>query len=67
MTEVPAKSDPALSISWLRYVKEHPLRARLLALVGDRPRSAGELATALGESPAVVAYHWQVLKRAGLL
>jgi DNA-binding transcriptional ArsR family regulator len=65
--EVPGKADPALGDSWLSYAKKHPLRARLLALAKERPSTVAELAKALGEPPVVVAYHWRVLKRAGLL
>jgi DNA-binding transcriptional ArsR family regulator len=60
-------ADPALDGRWRAYAQEHPLRARLLALVSERGRSLPELVEVLKQPPALVSYHWRVLEMAGLL
>ncbi len=65
--EVPAKADPALDDAWLRYAREHSLRAQMLALVAQQPLSLAELSETLDQPPTLVAYHWRVLEMAGLL
>lgn len=64
--EGPTK-DPGLGNPWLTYAREHPLRAQLLALVDEQRLEPAELAKALDQSLAVVAYHREVLETAGLL
>jgi DNA-binding transcriptional ArsR family regulator len=44
-----------------------PTRRRLLRLVGDRPRKAGELAEAFPVSRPAVSKHLRVLREAGLV
>jgi DNA-binding transcriptional ArsR family regulator len=44
-----------------------PTRRRLLRLVGERPRKAGELATAFPVSRPAVSKHLRVLREAGLI
>lgn len=44
----------------------NPLRRQLLKRAGE-PRSCGELAAALGETPQKVYYHVKVLERAGAI
>ena len=63
----PTKADPGLDEHWLAYARKHPLRAQLLTLERERRRSWPEAVGALKQPPALVAYHWQVLKAAGLL
>ena len=44
-----------------------PTRRRAIELLGERPRSAGELAGALGLSPPAMSRHLRVLKEGGLV
>src|SRR5688500_18142613 len=44
-----------------------PTRRRVVALVGERPRRAGELAEATGMSPPAMSRHLRVLLEAGLV
>ena len=44
-----------------------PTRRRLLRLVGDRPRKAGELAEVFPVSRSAVSKHLRVLREAGLV
>ncbi|MBN8844690.1 MAG: winged helix-turn-helix transcriptional regulator [Sphingomonadales bacterium] len=44
-----------------------PKRRRALALLGERPRSAGELAEALGLAPPAMSRHLRTLKEGGLV
>lgn len=44
-----------------------PTRRRLLRLVGERPRKAGELAEAFPVSRPAVSKHLRVLREAGLV
>ncbi len=44
-----------------------PVRRRGVELLAARPRRAGELATELGVSPAVMSRHLRVLREAGLV
>ena len=44
-----------------------PTRRRLLRLVGERPRKAGELANAFPVSRPAVSKHLRVLREAGLV
>ncbi len=63
--ELEQKETPALD-SWRAYARHHPLRARIRdALARGGSRDTAELASALGESPALVEYHRQVLAMAG--
>jgi DNA-binding transcriptional ArsR family regulator len=60
---------PIKSIDDPRYVKamSHPLRVRILAMLGERKASPKQLAGWLGTSLGTVAYHVRTLERAGLV
>jgi DNA-binding transcriptional ArsR family regulator len=57
------------SIDDPRYVKamSHPLRVRILAMLGERKASPNELAQVLDASIGTVAYHVRTLERLGLI
>ncbi|HET7465450.1 MAG TPA: metalloregulator ArsR/SmtB family transcription factor [Candidatus Dormibacteraeota bacterium] len=42
-------------------------RRRILALVRDRPRAVGDVATSLGMSQQIASHHLRVLRGAGLV
>ncbi len=44
-----------------------PKRRRAIELLGERPRSAGELADALGLAPPAMSRHLRALKEGGLV
>jgi DNA-binding transcriptional ArsR family regulator len=44
-----------------------PTRRRVIELLGDRERRAGELATAVGTSAPVMSRHLRILLEAGLV
>jgi DNA-binding transcriptional ArsR family regulator len=44
-----------------------PVRRRAVELLAERPRRAGELATAVGVSPPVMSRHLRVLREAALV
>ena len=44
-----------------------PKRRRAIELLGEHPRSAGELAAELGLAPAAMSRHLRALKEAGLV
>ena len=44
-----------------------PKRRRAIELLGERPRSAGELASALGLAPPAMSRHLRTLKQGGLV
>ncbi|HMO75143.1 MAG TPA: helix-turn-helix domain-containing protein [Sphingopyxis sp.] len=44
-----------------------PARRRAVELIGERPRSAGELAAALGLAPPAMSRHLRALKAGGLV
>lgn len=44
-----------------------PARRRAIELLGERPRSAGELAGALGLAPPAMSRHLRALKAGGLV
>ncbi|PQM28975.1 transcriptional regulator [Sphingopyxis lindanitolerans] len=44
-----------------------PKRRRAIALLGERPRSAGALAVALGLAPPAMSRHLRALKAGGLV
>ncbi|WP_422061113.1 ArsR/SmtB family transcription factor [Sphingopyxis sp.] len=44
-----------------------PKRRRVIELLGERPRSAGELAGALGLAPPAMSRHLRALKEGGLV
>ncbi len=44
-----------------------PVRRRAVELIGQRPRSAGELARELGLAPPAMSRHLRVLKEGGLV
>lgn len=60
---------PITNIDDPRYVKamSHPLRIRILAILGERTASPVELAQWLDASLGVVAYHVRTLHRFGLI
>jgi DNA-binding transcriptional ArsR family regulator len=60
---------PIKSIDDPRYVKamSHPLRVRILAMLGERRASPNELAGLLGVTLGTVAYHVRTLERIGLI
>jgi DNA-binding transcriptional ArsR family regulator len=60
---------PITNIDDPRYVKamSHPLRVRILALLGERVASPVELAGWLDASLGTVAYHVRTLERIGLI
>jgi len=60
---------PITTIDDPRYVKamSHPLRVRILAILGERTASPVELAQWLDASLGVVAYHVRTLHRVGLI
>ena len=60
---------PIKSIDDPRYVKamSHPLRVRILAMLGERRSSPRELAELLGATLGTTAYHVRTLERLGLV
>ena len=44
-----------------------PVRRRAIEMLGERPRSAGELAGALGLAPPAMSRHLRALKEGGLV
>lgn len=60
---------PITNIEDPRYVKAlaHPLRIRLLALLGDREASPVQLAEHVDATLGTVAYHVRTLERLGLI
>src|SRR4051794_20127948 len=62
MASVPPIDDP-------RYVKamSHPLRVRILAMLGERTASPNQLAKWLEQPLGTVAYHVRTLERLGLI
>jgi DNA-binding transcriptional ArsR family regulator len=60
---------PIRGIDDPRYVKamSHPLRVRVLAMLGERKASPNQLAGWLGVNLGTVAYHVRTLERAGLI
>ena len=44
-----------------------PKRRRAIELLGERPRSAGELAADLGLAPPAMSRHLRALKESGLV
>jgi DNA-binding transcriptional ArsR family regulator len=46
---------------------DDPTRRRVLELLSDKPRRAGELATAAGTSPPVMSRHLRILLETGLV
>jgi DNA-binding transcriptional ArsR family regulator len=44
-----------------------PTRRRVIELLGERPRRAGELSTGAGTSPPVMSRHLRILLQAGLV
>lgn len=44
-----------------------PVRRRAVELIGERPRSAGELARELGLAPPAMSRHLRALKEGGLV
>lgn len=61
------KDKPGLGSRRLAYALEHPLRAEMVAALGQRPMNPEELAASLGKPLRRVAYHYQVLEQAGAL
>lgn len=62
------RQDPALSAIADRFrALSDPVRLRLLDLLRDGERGAGELARASGASPANVSHHLALLRRLGLV
>jgi len=64
-----ADEGPVTSIDDPRYVRAlaHPLRIRLLAMLGERRASPTELSARLGEPIGNVAYHVRTLHNLGLI
>jgi DNA-binding transcriptional ArsR family regulator len=60
---------PIKSIDDPRYVKamSHPLRVRILAMLGERKSSPRELAELLGATLGTTAYHVRTLERLALI
>jgi DNA-binding transcriptional ArsR family regulator len=60
---------PIKSIDDPRFVKamSHPLRVRILAMLGERKSSPRELAQLLGATLGTTAYHVRTLERLGLI
>ncbi len=52
---------PDLTGPWPAYVLEHPLRARMAAMLDQCPMDLPELAEALDEPLTRVTYHYGVL------
>jgi DNA-binding transcriptional ArsR family regulator len=46
---------------------EHPIRAKILAILGERSASAAEIAKSIGEPAAKVRYHLRALVKSGLI
>ena len=44
-----------------------PHRRRVIDLLGERPRAAGELARAVGLAPAAMSRHLRMLRQSGLV
>jgi DNA-binding transcriptional ArsR family regulator len=61
--------EPITEIDDPRYVKamSHPLRVRILAMLGERTASPNQLAGWLGASLGTTAYHVRVLDSLGLV
>ena len=62
MTALPAHSG---EVAWQALSDGN--RRRILALVRDRPRAVGEVATELGVSQQIASHHLRVLHTAGLV
>jgi DNA-binding transcriptional ArsR family regulator len=60
---------PITSVDDPRFVKamSHPLRVRILAMLGERKSSPRELAELLGATLGTTAYHVRTLERLGLI
>ena len=63
------RTKPVLTIDDPRYVKamSHPLRVRILAMLGERTASPNQLAGWLGATLGTTAYHVRVLESLGLI
>jgi DNA-binding transcriptional ArsR family regulator len=67
--EAATQMRPIKTIDDPRYVKamSHPLRVRILAMLGERKASPRQLAQLLGSSLGTTAYHVRTLERLGLI
>jgi DNA-binding transcriptional ArsR family regulator len=63
------RSKPVTTIDDPRYVKAmgHPLRVRILAILGERTASPNQLSGWLGATLGTTAYHVRVLDSLGLI
>ena len=59
------RSAPALDRTLAALADPH--RRRIIELLGDRPRRAGELADAVGLHPPALSRHLRTLKAGGLI
>jgi DNA-binding transcriptional ArsR family regulator len=57
----------ATEVDELFAVLADPTRRRVVQLLGERPRRAGDLATAVGVSAPVVSRHLRILLAAGVV
>lgn len=59
-----AKERPALDERYVAYLLSHPLRARIVAELRERPWTPGQLAELLQQPRRRIAYHYGVLRAA---
>jgi DNA-binding transcriptional ArsR family regulator len=57
----------ALTVDGILAALADPHRRRVIELLGEQPRRAGELAEAVGLSPPALSRHLRILKTSGLI
>ncbi len=62
-----ATAEKASSLDRTLTALADPCRRRVIELLGERPRAAGELAKLLGMSPAAMSRHLRTLRASGLV
>jgi len=62
----PARAAPGVAADPFEALGD-PQRRAILALLGDRPRAVGELASLLPVTRPAVSHHLRLLKEAGLV
>src|ERR1700748_2947481 len=65
MSASAGRKDEALDAPLAALADPH--RGRVIDLLGDRPRPAGELARAVGLTPAAMSRHLRTLRQSGLV
>jgi DNA-binding transcriptional ArsR family regulator len=64
---LPASSGALLSVDRTLAALADPERRKAVDLLRERPRRAGELATALGLAPPAMSRHLRILRDSGLI